>query len=73
MKRRPVPQSSAPAHLLAALQRFADNRRHVSDHTPLEKRSLTSLKQMMGFILAIAAVLWAVVTLLRDLVAGGVL
>jgi hypothetical protein len=39
----------------------------------LERKSLTSVKKMMGFVLAVAVVLWAVVTLVRDLVASGVL
>jgi len=39
----------------------------------LERRSLTSLKRLMGFIVIVAVLLWAVITLLRDLAANGTL
>jgi len=39
----------------------------------LERRSLTSLKKLMGLIVIVAVLLWAVVTLLRDLTANGTL
>jgi len=39
----------------------------------LERRSLTSLKKLMGFIVVVAVLLWAVITLLRDLAANGTL
>jgi hypothetical protein len=39
----------------------------------VERSTLTSLKKLMGTIVVIAVLLWALVTLLRDLVANGTL
>jgi hypothetical protein len=39
----------------------------------LERKSLTSLQRMLGFIVVAGVLLWALVTLLRDLVASGVI
>jgi hypothetical protein len=39
----------------------------------LERKNLTSLQRMVGVIAVAAVLLWAVVTLLRDLVASGVI
>jgi hypothetical protein len=39
----------------------------------LERRSLTSLQKLMGLIVVVAVLLWAVMTLLRDLAANGTL
>jgi hypothetical protein len=39
----------------------------------LERQSLTSLRKLMVTIVVVAVVLWAAITLLRDLVANGTL
>ena len=39
----------------------------------LERRSLKSLKKLMAYIVVVAVLLWAVITLLRNLTADGTL
>jgi len=39
----------------------------------LERRSLKSLKKLMAYIVVVAVLLWAAITLLRDLTANGTL